>query len=96
MSDESVRAVQRELYECLTYWGTLPEPEGDVPERYNKWEDLGEIAERLLTIPAIKQALDFHQACQKAFEVNGEFVVTEEAFTGAGGVSASPRTHPAR
>lgn len=49
MSAEEVREkIQRELYECLCWWGTLPEPQGDVPERYHKWDDLGEIADRLI------------------------------------------------
>ena len=47
VTDEMVRAGQNELYECLTYYGTLPEPQGDYPPRYRRWDDLGEIAERI-------------------------------------------------
>jgi len=36
------------LYEGLGWFGTLPEPEGDVPERYHRWDDLGEFADRIL------------------------------------------------
>lgn len=49
--------LRRELYECLCWWGTLPEPEGDVPERYHRWSDLGEIADRILSLPAIRDRL---------------------------------------
>ena len=51
----------------------------------NDWTDA---ADKLLNLPAIKEALAFHESCQKAFEVNGEFVVTRENVTGKGGVSA--------
>lgn len=54
VKEAGVRPVNREvvrkaLYEALQYYGTLPEPEGDVPERYHKWDYLGEIADRLIT-----------------------------------------------
>lgn len=39
--------IREELYECLKWFGDLPEPEGDVPERYHRWDDLGEISERI-------------------------------------------------
>lgn len=40
--------MQQALYDALCHWGTLPEPEGDVPERYHRWEDLGGIADKLI------------------------------------------------
>lgn len=46
-------------------------------------------ASNILAIPAIKEALAFHESCQKAFAVNGEFTVTKENIRGKGGVSAS-------
>ncbi len=42
---EVIRAA---LYDGLSWFGTLPEPEGDVPERYHRWDDLGEFADRIL------------------------------------------------
>ena len=48
-TDEAlVEVVRNELYEGLSWFGTLPEPEGDVPERYHRWNDLGEFAERII------------------------------------------------
>jgi len=41
-------ALRKTLYEGLCWFGTLPEPEGDVPERYHRWDDLCELADRLL------------------------------------------------
>lgn len=41
--------VQQALYDGLCWFGTLPEPQGDVPERYHRWDDLGELADRILT-----------------------------------------------
>lgn len=39
--------IRNALYEGLCWFGTLPEPQGDVPERYHRWDDLGEFADRI-------------------------------------------------
>lgn len=39
--------IRTALYEGLEWFGTLPEPEGDVPEHYHRWDDLGELADRI-------------------------------------------------
>lgn len=49
MAENEREAVRKALYEGLSWFGTLPEPEGDVPERYHRWGDLGELADRILT-----------------------------------------------
>ena len=50
-ADDNLRdALQKELYDSLCWFGTLPEPQGDVPERYHKWDDLGEVADRLIKV----------------------------------------------
>lgn len=61
-------AIRTALYKGLEWFGTLPEPEGDVPERYHRWDDLGELADRIL---AALQAAD-HTA-------QGREMVLEEA-----------------
>ena len=40
--------IRTALYEGLEWFGTLPEPEGDVPSRYHRWDDLGELADRII------------------------------------------------
>jgi len=39
--------ILAELYDSLRWFGSFPEPQGDVPERYHRWDDLVEMAERI-------------------------------------------------
>src|SRR3546814_15891092 len=47
-STEVREIVRMAIYEGLGWFGTLPEPQGDVPERYHRWDDLGELSDRIL------------------------------------------------
>lgn len=40
-------AIRAELYDSMCWFGGFPEPGGDVPERYHRWDDLTEMAQRI-------------------------------------------------
>jgi len=47
--------IRQALYDGLCRVGTLPEPQGDVPMRYHRWDDLGELADRIIAMtPAVR------------------------------------------
>lgn len=88
MSDVRIRD---EIAEIIDRCIVIEDMETDCRDRSYSCSLTGyeNAADRILSIPRIKEALAFHESCQKAFEVNGEFVVTRENVTGKGGVAAS-------
>lgn len=51
-TDRRRDAVRQAIYDGLRYVGTLPEPDGDVPALYQGWDDLGDLADRIIATDA--------------------------------------------
>jgi hypothetical protein len=50
----------------------------------DNWASALMTADAILALPAIKEALNFHEAAKKAFAVNGRFEVTEDNVASSG------------
>jgi hypothetical protein len=93
LTSDGREAIRTVLYKGLEWFGTLPEPEGDVPSRYHRWDDLGEIADRILAALAqpVEAGEDVAQRLQDHMEQHHGVCLSASDWDAAVAAALGPR-----